>query len=169
MADSTTDSDSTFCSDSEFHSTSTSSTSISEPEDMDFLDASCHSSTAESSDRVTSVSDGTAESSETDISASDVSTAPEVWSEDSLTSDDDETAESDINSPFIQVNYIFCLGISLLQLIYSISDRAIANILKLMLAVLQFFSSVSQNLDLNAFINTFPQTVAIFTSKAFKN
>ena len=154
-----TDSDSTFCSDSEFHSTSTSSTAISETDDMtdvDFIDTlSCHSS----------VHGAESQSDSTVGTESDASSAPEVWSDDNSTfydSTDDETSGPDISPRIVQANFILCLAVSMLQLFYSISDRAIAYILKLIWAVLQFFTSVS---DLKAFITTFPCTIYSLQTK----
>ena len=86
-------------------------------------------------------------------------TAPEVWSEsESLSSDD--AADTVANASAAQVQRIFCLSITFLQLCYRISDRAIVHLLTLLGAIFQYLASmVLQNLTLKAFADTFPRTL----------
>lgn len=97
---------------------------------------------------------------------SESDSAPEVWSEDSFSDADDEFDPGKVSStPIVQVQYILCLAISLLQLFYSISDRAVAYLLGMLFSVFQFMSSMSKQNFLGAFLNTFPRTVYSLRAK----
>ena len=95
------------------------------------------------------------DSSANDSQESDT-TAPEVWSEsESLSSDD--AADTVANTSVAQVQQIFCLSITFLQLCYRISDRAIVYLLSLLGAIFQYLASMAlQYLTLKAFADTSP-------------
>ena len=90
--------------------------------------------------------------------------APELWPESEIygsdESEDSDNDNSNDNTSVKQVQNVFCLCLSFIQLCYSISDRAIVYFLTLVAALFKFLSSISpDNNTIKTFTDRFPKTL----------
>ena len=102
-------------------------------------------------------------------SESDTS-APEVWSESDRDDVDDFATPSETEKSVSHVQNIICLYLTFLQLCYPISDRAVAFLLSLFVAVFSYLSSISSNNEtLRQFADTFPRTIYSLRKRILRN
>ena len=86
--------------------------------------------------------------------------ALEVWSESDRNDVDDFATPSETERSVSYVQNIICLYLTFLQLCYRISDRAVAFLLSMFVAVFSYLLSISSNnATLSVFADTFPRTL----------